>query len=61
MQKLYSVTEAAKYLGLSRQTIYALMKKGRFPKPTATNGRREAPLFDYESLFQLKSSKEAQT
>jgi predicted site-specific integrase-resolvase len=54
MQKLFSVTEAAEYLGVSRQTVYKYIRNGIFPQPTGSYGEREAPLFSYESMFQFR-------
>jgi len=31
MGKKYTITEAAKYLGVSRQSVHLAIKKGKFP------------------------------
>jgi excisionase family DNA binding protein len=49
---LMSVAEAARYLGVSRKTIYALLESGRL---TALKGKRSAKLVSKESLDGFRS------
>jgi excisionase family DNA binding protein len=47
-----SIAEAAKYLGVSRKTLYALVESGRL---TALNGKRSVKLVSKESLDEFRS------
>jgi excisionase family DNA binding protein len=53
-----SPTEAARYLGVSRETIYRLMKDGRLPYRTTTwSGRRRVRKEDLDALLQSGEGK----
>jgi excisionase family DNA binding protein len=48
-----SPTEAARYLGISRETIYRLMREGKLPyRVTAWSGRRRVRKEDLDRLLQ---------
>jgi excisionase family DNA binding protein len=49
---LMSVPEAAKYLGVSRKTVYALLESGRL---TALKGKRSVKLVSKASLDAFRS------
>jgi excisionase family DNA binding protein len=52
---LMNIAEAAKYLGVSRKTVYALLESGRL---TGLKGKRSVKLVSKESLDEFRSSGE---
>lgn len=52
---LMTVGEAAKYLGVSRKTLYALLESGRL---TALKGKKSVKLVSRDSLDEFRSSGE---
>jgi excisionase family DNA binding protein len=52
---LMTVGEAARYLGVSRKTIYVLLESGRL---TALKGRKSVKLVPRESLDKFRSGGE---
>jgi excisionase family DNA binding protein len=52
---LMSAGEAARYLGVSRKTVYSLLESGRL---TALKGKKSVKLVSRESLDEFRSSGE---
>ncbi len=52
---LMTIGEAARYLGVSRKTVYALLESGRL---TALKGKNSVKLVPRESLDEFRSSGE---
>ena len=52
---LMTIGEAARYLGVSRKTVYALLESGRL---TALKGKRSVKLVPRESLDEFRLSGE---
>ena len=52
---LMTIGEAARYLGVSRKTVYALLERGRL---TAVKGKKSVKLVSRESLDDFRSGGE---
>jgi excisionase family DNA binding protein len=39
-EKLLNMTQASKFIGISRATLYSLIKKGAIPEPKIILGRK---------------------